>query len=784
MLRNYLLVSIRNIKKHFSYSFVNIFGLTIGLACTLVIGIWVHQEYSFDKHFKDSDKIFRIGVNFFNIGNMAIGPEILKEKLLIYPDVAYHASMGSRGSVTFATDKAEISIEKCFTADKDFFKVFSYEFLQGNPKTALDEPNTIVLTVSTARKLFGSADAIGNILHIKDDPQTYTVTGVVKESGRSHISANMWFSFRQPVNLQWTSASSYQYVKMKKSNGEDRLSKILDEQQKEVREKFAPDQTVEEFKASGLYQFLPIALEDIHLKSELKFEPSPTGNLQTTNVFAGVAILILLLASVNFINISTARATTRAKEVGVRKSLGTRRTELVFQFTLESVLVCLIAGILALVIGELFLFAFEKITGLELLETLFNDAFQLIIVLAGAILLGILAGVYPAVYITRFKAVNVLKGKLGTGEKGILRNGLVLFQFTISICLLIIAIFIYNQLRYIETRDMGFDMKNVLVIDNIRELPDHGKILKQELEKKSYVEKVSINDRVPASSNTLSITSVKNDEEKEVFIQQFSGDEDMMECLGFRLIAGREFSKSRASDTAALIINEAALTELELEDPIGKMLSNGQYQIIGIISDFNYESLKKKVEPAMLRLSSDEKNNLTISFSGKHTEELITDLNDLWIKVGAEGAPEYYFLDENFERLVRREKVLSKSVLIFTFFAMFISCLGLYGLSIFTAERRTKEIGIRRVLGASVSSIAGLLSKNFALPILIAFIIAAPVALMVVREWLANYAYRIDLGLFPFLLGGGTALTLGLVTISWQSIKAALKKPTVSLRSE
>ena len=785
MFKNYLLVSFRNLKKHFTYSFVNIFGLTVGLACTLIIGIWVHQEYSYDRHFKDSDKIFRVGVNFFNIGNMAIGPEILHEKLAPYPDVEYVTSMGTYGDVLFVMEDREIPIERSFKADKNFFKVFSYDFLQGDPTTATEEPNSIVLTAEAAIKLFGNTDVLNRTLQIKDDSRTFKITGVVDGANQSHISANMWFSTELPTNGQWPSASSYQYVKMKGENPDVRLAEILDEQQEEIRSMFAPDQSLEEFKASGLYTFLPLAIQDIHLNSEQRFEPSPTGNKQTTNVFAGIALLILILASINFINISTARATTRAKEVGIRKSLGTNRTELIMQFTIESILVCLIAVTLAVGVGEFFLILFEKITGLELLTTLFGNPQQFIFIGLGAILLGILAGTYPAIYITRFKAVNVLKGNLEIGEKGTLRNGLVLFQFSISICLLIVAIFIYNQLSYIENKDMGFDMENVMVVDIRHEIsPENSRVLKDKLLGKSYVEKVSINDRVPANSNTLSITSVRNDDDKEVYIQQFSGDEDLLECMGYRLLEGRNFSRNLVTDTAAMIINESAVAELELDDPVGKTLRDGKYRIIGVISDFNYESLKKKVGPAMLRLDTESKNNLTIKFSGEHSKELIADINDLWISLGGKGEPNYYFLDENFARLVQREKVLSKAVLIFTVLAMFISCLGLYGLSIFTAERRTKEIGIRRVLGASVRSIAGLLSQNFAKSVLIAFVIASPIAYYISKDWLSNYAYRVEVSWVPFALGGCIALVLALITISWQSIRAALKNPVVSLRSE
>ncbi|MEQ9468392.1 MAG: FtsX-like permease family protein [Ekhidna sp.] len=784
MLKNYLLVSLRNLKKHFTYSFVNIFGLTVGLACTLIIGIWVHQEYSYDMHFQDSDRIFRVGVNFFNIGNLAVGPEILHEKLSAYSDVEYVTSMGSKGDLTFLVENQEITIERGFKGDKNFFKVFSYPFLQGDPATALDEPNTVVLTEEAAMKLFGKTDVLGRVLEAKDDTRTYKITGVIDGSNRSHIPANMFFSMEAPNTGNWASASSYQYVKMKGENPAVRLAEILEEQQAEIQSMFAPDVQLDEFKASGSYIFLPMMITDIHLQSEQKFEPSSTGSKQTTDVFAGIALLILVLASINFINISTARATTRAKEVGIRKSLGTNRAELIMQFTMESVLVCLIAVTLAIGVGEIFLMIFEKITGLELLSTLFGNPEQFIIIYLGAVLLGVAAGSYPALYITRFKAVHVLKGNLETGEKGMLRNGLVLFQFSISICLLIVAIFIYNQLSYIENKDMGFDIDNVMVVEIMRDQTLNAQILKEELLRKSYVEAVSINQRMPANSNTLSISSVTNDEKKEVYIQQFSGDEDLMDCLGFRLLEGRNFDEDIASDTAAMIINESAVAELELENPVGKTVSDGAYRIIGVISDFNYESLKKEVGPAMLKLAKGSANNLSIKFSGEKSHELIADLNNIWASMGAKGEPSYYFLDENFARLVEREKVLSKAVLVFTILAMFISCLGLYGLSIFTAERRTKEIGIRRVLGASVSSITRLLSQNFAKPILIAFVIASPIAYYISKDWLSDYAYRIEVSWVPFALGGFIALMLGILTISWQSVKAALRNPVVSLRSE
>lgn len=784
MLRNYLLVSLRNLKRHFSYSLVNILGLTIGLACTLVIGMWVNQEYNYDRHFEDAEKIHRIGVNFFNIGNMSVGPEILLDKLKEYPQVEQVAALKGVGDITILSENKEYPISAAYRTSDSFFKVFSYNFKFGDSRNALANPQNMVLTSQVAKQIFGRENVVGESVQIEENEKTYTITGVVESLGTSHIPAKLWIGNKETTNeVVWTSASSYIYAKMNGENPSSELAEILDQQLEEIRSMFAPDQTLEEYKATGLYKFLPMPITDIHLKSKLRFEPSPTGDKQTVDVFAGIAILILVLASINFVNISTARATTRAKEVGIRKSLGTGRGQLIYQFTLESILVCLISISLAIMIGEVFLRSFENLTGLELLPSLFTRSTDFIILFLGAILLGIIAGIYPAIYITRFKTVRVLKGQIETNEKGKMRNGLVLFQFAISISLLIVSIFIFNQLKYIQNKNMGFDMENVMVVNNLHKIPDHMTFFKDEILKNSYVQSASINDRMPGSS-MISVTSLNTEDDKEVWIQQFAGDEDLINCMGFRLLEGRVFDPKRATDTSALILNETAVAELELEDPVGKTLSDGQYRIIGVISDFNYESLRKDIGPAMLRLSYRDNYNLTIKFNGEHSQDLIAEVNRIWKASGAEESPGFYFLDENFDRLVKKEKVLGKAVLVFTTLAMFISCLGLYGLSIFTAERKTKEIGIRRVLGASISSITSLLSKNFAKPILLAFIVATPTAYLITTKWLEDYAYRIDIGASPFVIGGVLALTLGLSTIAWQAIKAATKNPVVSLRNE
>ncbi len=786
MLRNYLLVSLRNLKRHFTYSFVNIFGLTIGLACTMVIGMWVKQEFSYDKHFENADKIYRVGVNFYNIGNMARGPEILKEKLTEYSSVERTTNLGSMGEVTLIVDDKEVLQDDVFIADSDFFKLFSYQFLKGDRTIALEKPDGAIVSDRVAKKLFGTDEVLNKTIQIKDDPKIYAIEGVVASEKMTHIPAQIWLSDGgKSLQPNWTSASPLSYVLLKDEDPKAALRTILDDiMRTEIHPKVAPNDPFEDFYQSGFYQFLPIAILDIHLYSDYIFEVAPVGNAMTTKVFAGVAILILFLASINFINISTARSTVRAKEVGIRKSLGTSRRQLVSQFILESVLICVLAGSLAMLIGELFLTGFEKLTGLELLESLFTNTIDVVVVAAMVLLIGVMAGIYPAFYITSYQPVKVLKGNIHVNEKGLVRNGLVLFQFVISISLLVVSLFVFNQLQFIQNKDLGFNQENVLVVDNFRHVRDHKEVFRQELSQNPNVLAVSINHRVPAENGSFVWKLTKDgDEEQEYWVQQFTGDDQLFECLGFRLLEGRNFSSEIGTDTSSVILNETAVREMGFEDPIGKTFNGGHYKIIGVVSDFNYETLKNEITPIALGYSDGGGRNLTVKFSG-NPQPVIDQVEAIWNEFGAEEVPSYYFLDENFERLVIKEQILSKAVLIFTALAMFISCLGLYGLSVFTAERRTKEIGIRRVLGASVLNIARLLSGNFAKPILIAFVLAIPVAYFAVDEWLANYAYRVEIGPSWFLIGGVTALVIGIATISWQSIRSALKNPVVSLRSE
>jgi putative ABC transport system permease protein len=787
MLRNYLIVSLRNLIRHFGYTFINVFGLSIGLASFMVIGSWVYQEYSYEREFDQVERIFRTGVNFMNIGDMSVGPDILKGRLEQFANVERATNLQPIGNAELKIADKTFAQENIFRVDENFFTVFSYPFLYGDKSSVMKNPNSAVISEEVAKKLFGRTNAVGEVFYFGDEGEKYIVDGVVEVRGKSHLSIEVWLS-SQSVKPQenWLSAGVFSYVFMNSGFGLSDLKENLDEILKsDLHPMLGGDQSFEEWREGGQYKFLPLPVKNIYLKSTLKFEPTPGGNETNTKIFAGVAVLILVLACINFVNISTARATTRAKEVGIRKSLGTSRSQLIFQFLLESVLICVLSTVLALGFGELFLKGFEAFTGLELLESLFGQPFALFVFFAAAVALGIAAGIYPSFYITGFQTVKVLKGQVSVNEKGLVRSGLVLFQFVISISLLVVALIVFNQLKFMATKDLGFETENVMIINNLNQVEDDKTFFKNELLKIPNVSIASINHRVPAS-NSLSVSGVYNEEhsEEQKWIQTFKGDYDMIDCLGYRIKAGRKFDKNFATDTSAVILNESAVKELGLKDPIGTTLNGGDLRVIGVVTDFNFETFQNKIGSAMLTLDLSGGQNMAIKFSGSNPNALIDGLNTIWSHLGAEKEPNYYFLDENFERLVQKEMVLSKAIGIFTLLAMAISCLGLYGLSMFTAERKVKEIGVRRVLGASVTSIALLLSAHFARPILIAFLLAVPIAYLLVDQWLSNYAFRIEITAGYFIAGGAIALLVGITTVSWESIKTALKDPVTSLRNE
>ncbi len=787
MFQSYLKIAFRNFRRFKAYSFINIIGLAVGLASALVIGLWVHQEWSYDRHFHNAERIYRIGVNFMNIGDMAPGPPQFSQFAQNFPEVEKTAQLDGPSRLDLYVNNQRFTESLTFTADSAFFNLFSYDFVEGDLNSALNQPDAVVLTSKLAQKYFGDAPALGKVISIGEEKTPHIVTGIVNPgNGNSHINADLWLRREATKNENWQSANGYNYVLLKEGLTltalQDRLRAFV---QTHVHPALSPGVPYDEWiKSDRAYRFIPIAITDIYLTSNLRFEPSPVGDKNNVVTFGAIAILIILIASVNYVNITTARASVRAKEVGVRKSLGSGKSALAAQFLSESFISCGLALLIALGLGELFLKVFEWATGLSLMESLFATPEKIIVAAVAALVIGLLAGLYPAFYLTTFKPISALKGKFHSpkGGRTKFRNALVLLQFTISTCLLISAGVVFSQLEFMRDKDQGLQTDNVLIVSNARLLGDQKEAFKQALLSHSGVENASYNHRIPAGTALLVKSFRTSEMEQGLPMQSFFGDYKTIPTIGFKIIEGRNFSRDLASDSAAVILNESAVKALSLQNPVGAILNN-DLRVIGVVTDFNFESMRNTVEPAALTLNPNG-GRLAIKLRNENARETLTYAQSLWASFGPVDPMSFYFLDENFERLMEKERVLSKAVLIFTILAIFITCLGLYGLSAYMAEQRTKEIGVRKVLGATVAGISALLSKNFVYLVLLANLIAWPVAWFMMNSWLQNFAYRTEISWLTFALSGGLTLAVALLTVSSQAIRAALANPAKALRYE
>jgi putative ABC transport system permease protein len=756
---------------------INIAGLAIGFASAMLIGIWVYQEWNYDRHYEGADRIYRIGVNFMSVGDLAVGPVQFTDYAREFPEVESATRISRPSQVLFRIDDKQFSESEVIYTDSAFFRVFSHSFLEGNPANALNRPNSMVITRSVAQKFFRGSPALDQTILVGEEKEPYIVTGVVADPVyKSHINARIWIGREYDAGTNWLSASVYNYVKLKEDFDRASLDSRL---YGFIESRISP--TLPQ-NISVDYTFLPITITDIYLTSEARFEPSPTGSKSNITIFGAIAFLVLLIAAINFVNITTARSSTRAREVGIRKTLGSKREALVGQFLVESVMLSGIALLLSFGLAEGFLTLFEQVTGLKLVEKLITDRGILATVCLIALSTGLLAGVYPAFYLTAWKPVRVLKGNIFSpnGKIGFLRNGLIVVQFTISVCLIIGTAVIYKQLQYMQTSDLGFDKENVLVIGNTQPLEGQREFFKQALLEQAGVESASYT-RVPAGGD-IWVASLRTPEMDEGLpMQNFPGDHDMISTLGFRIVEGRDFSLEFASDTSTVILTQKAVQALGLTEPLGTIL-NGHLEVIGVAADFHFQGLKDELEPAALTLNPDG-ISLAIRFTG-NPQPVIGRAQQLWDEVAGSSRVDYYFLDERFEALLEKEKLLSKAVLIFSVLAIIISCLGLYGLSAFMTERRTKEISIRRVLGASMRDIVLMLNKSFTKTVLIAIVVSVPVATIIMNRWLEDFAYRIEIGVWVYAAAGVLAMAIALLTVSTQAIRAALVNPVESLKYE
>jgi putative ABC transport system permease protein len=706
--------------------------------------------------------------------------------------------------------KAAISIKKgdeyltennVVFADPSVFDVFTLPILYGNKASALTEPNTIVISASAAVKYFDKLNVVGQILTLPNYGNL-KITAVIKDMPKqSHFTADFimaMVSWPDSRADEWLRSDYNTYVLMRKGtdykNLEAQFPKLLRKYSGAEMQK-AVGMDIDAFEKKGSYFRMSLMpLTAIHLHSNMTGELAANGTAQYVYIFSAIALFILIIACVNFMNLSTARSSNRAREVGVRKVLGSPRKYLIAQFLMESIIVTFIATLIAVIIALVMLPLFNNLAGKNI--TINADTLVWLVpgLLIAILVTGGLAGAYPALFLSGFQPVSVLKGKLANGFKGgWLRGFLVVFQFSISIFLIVGTLVIYNQLKYIQNRDLGYNRDQVLVIQNAFELHDHAKAFKQEIKQLPGVANATLTGFLPTGgdrSTAIFCKDATKDPKQTIFPQTWQIDEDYIKTLGMNIIKGRNFSEQMGTDSSALIINETAAKFLGFTDPVNKTLYRSEnnkplrpYTIIGVVKDFNFNSLRENITPVVMELKPDN-GNLAVRVQAKNLPVLLGQIENRWKAMAPAAHFNYSFMDADFEATYRAEQRMGQLFIIFTTLAIIIACLGLFGLSAYAAEQRNKEIGIRKVLGASVSAIVKMLSFDFIRLVLIAILIALPVAWFIMQKWLQDFAYRVNLNWWILAIAGVTAILIAFITIGFQSVKAAVANPVKSLRSE
>ncbi|MDP5081402.1 MAG: ABC transporter permease [Winogradskyella sp.] len=810
MIKNYFKIAWRNLIKNKGFTAINIIGLSLGIGCFIMISMFVIDELSYDRYHEKADRIYRINSDIIFGGtemSMAVSSDPMGEALKTdYPEVEnYVRFYATQGSKLIKKGNEYINESAVTHADSTLFNVFTLPVILGDTKTALNEPNTVVISETIAKRYFGSPQlAIGQMLETDDNDKTlYKVTSVIEDMPRnSQFKFDFFFSM---ANVDYDfgnylSHNFHTYVLLKEGtdyilfnrNFNDIINKYLMPQASQ----FMQVDNLEDFEASGnKIEYSLIPLTDIHLKSSRGAELGANGNMQYVYIFSATALFILLIACINFVNLTTAKSSSRAKEVGIRKVLGSEKKALVLQFLTESTLIAIIALFVGLVFLWLSLGWFNDMSGKDMrMSSLLNPLF-LIFICVLPFIVGGLAGTYPAFFLSSFQPIKVLKGKLVSGSnRNTFRNFLVVFQFATSIILIVGTIVIYKQLGHIQNSNLGFNKDQVVVVGNSGLSREKRQSLKNEIEQLTEVKAASFAGFLPVGSSSRSDTTFSTEtvmtESNGFNMQYWDIDYDYIETIGMEIKSGRNFSPNFGADSTAIILNETAVKLAGYTNPIGKKLytTNGNNQlvvktIIGVVKNFNYASLRENVGALSFTLGNNSWET-AFRFSTNDVGSLLSKIESKY-KAAAPGMPfKYEFLDEAFDNMYRQERRVGTVALAFAILAIIIACLGLFGLATFIAEQRTKEIGIRKVLGASVANIIKMLSKDFVKLVLLAFVIGAPIAWWFMNKWLQDFAFRIDLSWSIFAVTGILAVLVAVITLSFQAIKAAIANPVDSLKTE
>jgi putative ABC transport system permease protein len=808
MFQNYFKTALRNLWKNKGFSAINIIGLAVGLATCLLIVLYVIDELSYDRYNKQADRIYRLDAQIKFGGNhlfLAVAPPLAGPSMIQdYPEVAHYTRFRELGDILVRKDDMNIRESRTTYADSTLFEVFTLPVIAGDPHTALTSPRSVVIDEKMALKYFNSTQAVGKILVI-NDTMRYKVTAVIRNvPSQSHFNCEFFFPMlelkRSRATDEWLSHNFNTYLVLKKGADaaklEAKLPGMIEKYMAPLIKTVLNTDLKGFFKSGNYLDFTLTPLTAIHLHSNKTAEMAANGSIEYVYIFSAIAAFILLIACINFMNLSTARSSNRAREVGMRKVMGSLRIHLILQFVIESTVISLLSMLLALGMAALLLPLFGRLAGKDIGPGLLFSPLVVTAMVVLVFVVGLLAGAYPAFFLSAFRPIAVLKGNLKSGFKtGWLRNSLVVFQFGVSIFLIVGTVIIYQQLQYIRNKQLGYDRGHVVVLNNLGPLGSQARAFREDLLRLPDVEGATMTGFLPTSNNRdgdVVFLTPHIDQKEAIQTQCWSVDEHYIPVLGMRMKEGRNFSGAFLTDSNAVVLNSAAVKMLGKGDLLGRKIYHietmtplkiTEWHVIGVVDDFNFNSLRQVVTPLVLYMQED-RGSLAIRVKGDNIPRLLKQIEDKWKRI-APGQPfEYTFMDDDFNEQYNAEQRTGGISLAFSLLAICIACLGLFGLAAYAAEQRTKEIGIRKVLGATVTGIVGLLSRDFLVLVLVAALIAFPFSWWAMHRWLQDFAYRIDISWQVFGLAAVLAVGIALATISWQALKAAWTNPVTSLRSE
>lgn len=807
MFKSNLVIALRNLSKYKFYSGLNISGLALGLCCCIFIIIWTTDEMSYDTFFEDHERIYRVSSDLKfqdNKYDMALTPAPMAEAFKAdFPEILHSGRLRNGGSSVFKKGDRFVDQHNLMYADHDIFEIFSFEFIYGDRQTVLTEPNSIVITESVARRFFDSNDVVGkSLVNINNDP--FKIDGVIRDlPTNSHFHPEVLISmegFDQSRDGVWLSNNFYTYFLLDENNN----ATALEAKFESVYPKYFGPQleqfvgaTWDQLIQSGSHvNYFLVKLNDIHLHSHQDHEIEANGDIEYVFMFSAIGIFILVIACINFMNLSTARAAVRSKEVGIRKVLGSFRHQLIGQFLLESVIASFIALIMALALIILLLPLFEGLTGKVIENPMIMEMSLWLSIGLGTLVIGLLAGIYPAFVLSGYKPVMVLKGQLRSGKTGsAVRGVLVVFQFVMSIIMIVGTTVVYKQLNFIQNQNLGFDKERVIILNNTFTLGTKITSFKEELLRDPQIENITITGYLPTNdwrSDTALQPKEATNTDNTVGCQIWSVDHDYIKTMGMKIVAGRDFSKELISDSTSVLLNETAAKRFGFDNPIGKKIKTlGDFQfygmnevtVVGVVEDFHFDSMRDNIAP-MLILLSENSSVIAIRYLGNDVNNVLASVENVWNEFNPNHPLDYDFMDRQFDAKYEAEMQLGQIFTVFGILAIIIACLGLFGLSAFTAEQRRKEIGIRKVLGASVSNLIQLLFSGYTRLLVISLIIGLPAAFMAMNSWLEDFAYHTEIGFGVMILSAMVALLIAWLTVTYQSLRAARLNPAENLRAE